>query len=419
MKRKTFEGTTCVRQRLCCVGLLMAAGAASIAQAQDLDAPRFTLRGFGTAAATTHDTDDIEFRRSASQGHGVAANDIEMYTDSIAGVQFNARLSSKFDFVLQGVSRQHADGDWDVEMSQGFVRFSPDQSWVLRAGRLGYDIYLLAESRQVGYSYLALRPSPEFYGLLTNDQIDGADIAFTRRVGSGLVRARVFGGDGAGELAFSDGTFTNPGADVYGAVLDYLNRGWTARVALVKFDYESGAALASLAAALRMTGAPESVAIADGLDHKVLSSTGLQLGIAYEDGPLQSQVLYAISSSDSIAGPDLKALYTLVGYRLHDFTPYASFASSRDDHAARTTGLPDIPMLAPLNGAVAAIQAPMRSTQDTTSVGVRFDVSSHFDVKLQVDRVSLRGSSLNFDRRTPAGSPANMTVVAVAVDFVF
>jgi hypothetical protein len=70
-------------------------------------------------------------------------------------------VSPSLDVVLQGVSRMRADGDWTVRISQGFVRWSPDESWVLRAGRIGYDIYLLAESRQVGIPIYrcARRPS--------------------------------------------------------------------------------------------------------------------------------------------------------------------------------------------------------------------------------------------------------------------
>jgi hypothetical protein len=420
MKRKTFEGMACVRQRLCCLGLLLAAGAVPAAHAQELDAQRFTLRGFGTLGATTQNTDGLEFRRTASQARGVAAGDVESYTDSLAGVQFNAALSPKFDVVIQSVISMHSDGDWDPELSQAVVRFSPDESWVLRAGRVSYDIYLLSESRQVGYSYLTLRPSPEVYGLMSNDGIDGADVAFTHRVGRGLARARLFGGRGSSETAFPDGTYADDvDANVYGACFDYLYRGWTARIALVRFTTDANPSFAQIAAGLRMTGVPDAVAIARTLEQPTLTFSGMQLGVAYEDGPLQAQALLGSIDSDSISGPDTYHFYTLFGYRVRALTPYVSFASSRDRESIRSTGLPAIPMFAPLNGAVAGIQSSFRSTQHTTSVGVRYDFSPHVDFKLQVDRVNIQETSLNFDRRSPPGGPGDMTVVAAAIDFVF
>jgi hypothetical protein len=428
MKRKTLGELSQQRQRIhwgkpltamLLPFVLLVAGTISNADAQALDEKRFTLRGFGTLAATTHDADGIEFRRGVGQGRGVAADKVEFYTDSLAGVQFNATLNSKFDVVLQAVSRQHADGDWDVDLSQGFVRYSPDESLVLRAGRIGFDIYLLAESRQVGYSYLALRPPPEVYGLLANDEVDGGDIAYTRRIGRGLARARFFAGGGASETAFADGRHFDTDASVFGASFDYLYRGWTARVALVRYEYDSDPSFTPLVAALRMTGAPDAVAIADGIDHSELYSQGVQLGVAYDDGPMQAQVLYGVIDTDSIAGPSSNSLYALFGYRVRAFTPFASYASSRDRDPIRTTGLPALPMFAPLNGAVEFIQSTLRSTQHTFSVGMRYDFNSHFDLKLQIDRVSLRDSALMYDRRLPPGGPADMTVIGAAVDFVF
>src|SRR6185503_7775940 len=113
------------------------------AQADELGDSRFAVRGFGTLGATTHGTDGIEFRRNTGQARGAEADEIDFGTDSIVGVQFDARLASKFDVVLQGVSRQRSDGDWVPQVTQGFIRWSPDDSFVARVGRVGYDIYLL------------------------------------------------------------------------------------------------------------------------------------------------------------------------------------------------------------------------------------------------------------------------------------
>jgi hypothetical protein len=321
--------------------------------------------------------------------------------------------------VAQGVTRQRADGDWTPEFTQAFVRYKPDESLVLRAGRIGFDIYLLAESRQVGYSYLALRPSLEFYGFITNDRVDGGDISYSHRLGNALVRARAFAGDGSGELAFADDTHRATSGAVYGATLDYVFRGWMARAAYVSFNYSGDARLAQIAAALRMIGTPESMRIAEDVAHEEFNSQGMQLGIAYDDGPLQAQLLYGTITSDSITGPDADKLYSLIGYRVQQWMPFVSFASSRDRNPYDNAGLPDIPIFAPLNGAVSQIQQYSRSTQHSVSIGLRYDFASHFDLKLQVDRVSLRDSSLMFDRRVPPGGNADMTVIAAALDFVF
>jgi hypothetical protein len=392
-------------------------------RAQEMDVDRFTLRGFGTLGATTHDAQGVAFRRNVGQGRGVEQDDLDLRTDSLAGVQVDFRLGSKFDVMLQGVSRLAADGDWGVRMAQGFIRYSPDESLVMRLGRVGYDIYLLAESRQVGYSYLTVRPSAEFYGQIADDDIDGADISYTRRMGPGLFRARVFGGSGAGELAFADGTYRDSKSDIHGATFDYIYRGWTGRLAFVQFGYDSSPELRALAGALRATGMPDAVAIAVDLTQSSFKSLGVQIGFAYDDGPLLAQLMYGAGNSDSIAGPNFDKSYALFGYRVRKWTPFVAHAGSFDREPIRNAGLPPVPMLAPLDAAVTAVQAVTRSTQHTTSLGVRYDYSSRVDFKLQLDRTRVRESTLNFDyRASSAGAfaaPFDMNVIAATVDFVF
>jgi hypothetical protein len=387
--------------------------------AAELGESRFDVRGFGTLGATTHGTDGIEFRRNTGQSRGARADEIDFATDSIAGVQIDARLASNFDVVVQGVSRQNADGNWKPQFTQAFVRWSPDDSFVVRAGRVGYDIYLLAESRQVGYSYLSVRPSPEFYGQITNDDIDGGDLSFTRRVGRGLVRARVFGGAGTGELAFADGPNKSTTGDVYGATLDYIWRGWTGRIAYVQFNYDAGNDIPLLIGALRATQFPNALAVAEDLDKSIYQSNGVQIGVAYDDGPMLAQVMYGTATSDSLAGPDFDKFYGLFGYHFGEITPFVSYSSSRDRDPLRDAGLPDVPPLAPLNAAVVAMQELGRSTQHTASIGVRYDFTPHVDLKLQVDRLSVTDSSIILDRRPVPGGPADLTVITAAVDFVF
>ena len=391
----------------------------SAAHAQMLDADRFAFRGFGTLGVTTHDGEGIEFRRNVSQASGAEANRLDFETDTLAGLQINARLAPRLDFTLQGVTRLNAEGDWTPRITQAFLRYSADESLVLRAGRFGYDIYLLAESRQVGYSYLAVRPSQEFYGLVTNDEVDGVDVAWTTRIGPGVFKARVFGGKSSDSTALADGTAWSGDSDALGATVDYSWRSLTARIAMLRISYGANPDLRGLGDFLVSTGVPESVDIGAELVGSTQESRGLQAGIAYDNGPLQAQLLYGHIISDSIAGPNVDAYQAQAGYRIGDWTPYASFASSRDRDPIRATGLPALPELQPISDAIWQMQKNMRATQHSTSFGVRWDLSAHWALKTQVDFTDLHDSALNFDRRESGSGGTHLTVVTAAVDFVF
>jgi hypothetical protein len=65
------------------------------------------------------------------------------------------------------------------------------------------------------------------------------------------------------------------------------------------------------------------------------------------------------------------------------------------------------------------MQSSVRTTQRTASIGFRYDISAHVDLKFQLDRVKLTDTALVFDRRVDTGRDAHMTIAAMAIDFVF
>ena len=148
-------------------------------------------------------------------------------------------------------------------------------------------------------------------------------------------------------------------------------------------------------------------------------SQGMQLGVAYDDGPLQAQLLYGHIISDSISGPNIDALQAQVGYRVQDFTPFLAFAKSQDRNPIRSTGLPGAPELLPVILTVQGMQESTRATQHTMSAGVRWDFAPNWALKAQADFASLDDSALNFDRRGPGAADAEVTVLTATLDFVF
>src|SRR5881394_4636784 len=90
MKRSRFESRP--RPKNPSIRTLLAAICAAAAvtvpvSAADLGGDRFTLRGFGTAAVTYQGADGLEYRRNIGQGKGLPADELGMYTDSVAGLQ--------------------------------------------------------------------------------------------------------------------------------------------------------------------------------------------------------------------------------------------------------------------------------------------------------------------------------------------
>jgi hypothetical protein len=392
----------------------------SMAHAAEPGSPVFTFQGFGTLALDYHDEDaDFEYRRNTSQARGVQANQLDLATDSRAGIQANLSIRDDVQVVAQAVTRQGATGDWSPRVERAFVRFNPGADTFLRLGRIGYDSYLLAESPDVGYSYLPIRPAPEFFGLFATDDVDGADAAFTRQIGEGLGRIRLFGGNSRGKQVYAHGVATPTNSDVFGGQLDYGIHSWLVRAGLVDVHVRKTPDFSALANALRATGVAQSASLASALQDGSRSIRAFQIAVAYDGRPLEAQVLLTRVESHMIAAPRVNSGFAVVGYRYRQATPFVSLAAVRSYEDILPTGLPEAGSFASLDSAARAAQTALQANQRTASAGVRFDVTPRLDLKFQVDRVHFHDTNLIFDRATPAPGGRNLTLFGIAADFVF
>lgn len=390
------------------------------AAAAELGERRVTLGGFGTLGAIYHDAEDREYRRSSAQGRGAEAGEIDFETDSLIGLQLNAAWNRQFETVLQAVSRSDEYGSWRPRLTRGFLRWNPDPSLMLRAGRIGHELLPRADSRDIGYSYLPIRPPLEVFGVLPRDEIDGADITFTREIGEGLGRAKIFGGEMGGRIVFADGSQKNiGGSKFWGGLLEYLYEGWAVRIGSGVFMAADEPPVDPLVAALRQAGTPESQDLADELAEKERRTLFTVFGLAYDEAPWQLRLFLIQADGDHPPTPKLRFGTLLAGYSLGRVTPYASFSAIDSYAETRGTGLPNAPRFAPLNAAARDVQTRSQPQQHSLALGLRYDLAPKVDLKFQIDRVRLRGTPIVFDHHSPPDDYGDMTVFGLALDFIF
>lgn len=379
--------------------------------------PAVSWHGFGTLGLTRTDNDNAEFVRDLSQPSG-AGKSWTAKIDSLLGIQANIDFSPNTEAVVQVVSRFHADGSHDPELTWAFLRhdFSPDFS--LRAGRLGTEFYMLGDSRLVGYSNLALRPPPDFYGSLVFSYIDGLDVSTTLPVAGGLLRGKLFGGLSPEDTPYGPGTTWNQhGSLLVGGYLDFLDGAWQVRLshAQVRFNHE-----APTDEFLRLLGDPLSgtpylslipdMAIAD---HWARFSS---LGVVYDQGPLNIQFMLNQIKQDSPAYSDSKAGYVQVAYRFRSVTPYLGISRSLTSREPLPNSIIPVPGL---DSITESLVSQSYLDQHTYTLGGRWDVHKNMALKAQVDWVRGTPASLFLFKNPQPGWDGDMTVFSLALDFVF
>ena len=405
------------------LGPIIAVAALAIplaAAAADAAIRGVSFGGFGTIGALYHDEEGLEYRRSASQPRGAEGGEIDFATDTIGGVQLNGRWNPEIDAVVQAVTRLTAEDDWQPQLTRAFVRWNPNESVTLRAGRIGWQIYPRADSRDVGYSQLTIRPSVEVFGISPIEHFDGGELGLKHPLGKGLISAKVYGGYTEGDVARSDGSVTTVSdSKLWGAHVEYQRGAWVLRLGSGIFEQGISYPLGGLAAGLQATGVPQAAALGEEFARDGRKSYFYVGGLAYDEGPLQARLFGAHVHPEHIVSPDIAVGQLIAGYRVGVLTPYASYSFVENTSSTPGTGLPDAPEYAALNAGAAAVLAGGQYNQSSAALGLRWDFLPKLALKFQVDQVWIDDSRLVFDHRTDPGSDTELTVLGIALDFVF
>ncbi|MDE2428302.1 MAG: hypothetical protein KGM99_06205 [Burkholderiales bacterium] len=395
------------------------------AQAQD-SGSAFSVHGFGTLGVVHNTSRQVDIVRDLSQNDGVGyTRQTDFGMDSNLGVQINTRISDTLDAAIQVVSRKSAN-DFQPEITWAYGRYAMDDDTQLRVGRLGFDVYLLADSRNIGYSYQWVRPPIDFFGGLIISYFDGADLVLSRKTAMGILRTKLFTG------VAREKTFTGPGdtffsfnqSSLYGAYADLQQQAWQFRLGYSELKLKNEfppliAALDALHSPELNQVVPAADSIGTSLSMKNKKVKYISAGIAYESGPLQAQLMLSRITSESQAFPSYQAGYLTGSYRLGRYTPYATYSAASPYHVAPLPTLPvglssDVDMLA--IGLKDALQTQFNH-QHTISLGVRYDLNDKSNLKLQIDRIHSRGYFLT--RNQQPGWNGNATLISLALNFIF
>lgn len=404
-------GSLCVGSSLC-----WSMGDATTAALPDMpDIPDISLHGFGTLGVVRSDDDHAQFVRDLSQPAG-AGRQWTGKVDSVLGLQANVRFSPSTEAVLQVVSRYHADASYQPELAWAFVRHDVSPDVAVRAGRLGTEFFMLGDSRLVGYSNLSLRPPPDFYGSLVFSYIDGMDVSVTRPVAAGLLKAKLFAGRSPEQSPFSPGIqWDQQGSALLGGYLDYIQGPWQLRLshAQVRFEHETPTDALLQSNGDPLGGVPY-LALVPEMAMAGQRARFHSLGLVYDQGPLNIQLMLNQIKHDSPAYADSKAGYLLAAYRWGALTPY--LGASRSFSSREPLPVSPIPGVDVLT---ASLVAQSHTDQHTYTLGGRWNVQKNLAVKAQVDWIRGKPTSLFLFKDTQPGWDGRMTVVSLALDFVF
>ncbi|MDR1708843.1 MAG: hypothetical protein LBS70_03900 [Candidatus Accumulibacter sp.] len=402
----------------------------------------FSFQGFGTLGAARSNTGDVHVMRNIRQREGISKH-WSVKEDSVIGAQVQYRFSDRVSAMIQAASYYREDGTFEPDVTAAFVKFDPSPRFSVRLGRVPMDMLMLADTRMVGYSYIPIRPASEFYSVPLN-YVDGINARWRIPVGEGILSL-----DGTAGYAREDlPKYHFSGAKAYKGMIDYQVGDWQFRYyyAKAKLAHDNpdlvslrqylgiltNPALAAYDPALAASAA----GISDRFEVKNQTSVYESLGVGYDDGAWQVQVVIDAMKHDNASLTNGKGLHAFFGRRIGAVTPYFAYSRNKTEpkHAAQLPAplYPMLPLsptatLGPLvTGLNTALAQAMYSSRtkvnsETYTIGARWDFRRNWALKAQIEH--LRGgkpvSSFADTSNVKSRWNGKATLFCISLDFVF
>jgi hypothetical protein len=394
---------------------------AAAVDAADTKVPMFSFGAFGTLGVVHSSEHQADFTASIFKPSGAGyTRSWSASVDSLIAAQVTANFTPRLSAVLQVISEQNYDNTYKphVEWANIKYQFTPDFS--IRVGRSVLPVFLLSDTRKVGYTYSWVRPPLEIYGLLPLTSADGLGLSYRLHVGewTNTVQANV----GRKDIDLVNGSTTEAN-DAWG--ISSLTEYGPLTIRLTYINTKlTVASLNPLFDAFRQFG-PQGIAIADKYDSNAKLFSAVGIAASYDPGAWFVMGEWGHIDSHSAIG-NKTGWYASGGYRFGKFTPYVTYAQAQADNLSdpglTVSALPPF-LVGPASGLNAALNSILstKPVQNTVSVGGRWDFMKNTDLKLQFDHTRIgAGSSGALSNLQPGfqlGGKVNL--FSATIDFVF
>ena len=407
-----------------CLAMMFAVPAIALAQEE---APSIKFSGYGTLGVAHSDDRQAEYLVDEFKPNGPGyTRSWSPDVDRRLGLQLSAQLTSSVSAVVQVLAQQDENDSYRPELEWANVRWQPTPEFSIRAGRIVLPVFMVTDTRRVGYANPWVRPPVEMYAMVPVTHNDGVDASYRLELASAANTFQLTAGTWKHDFptATGYGGGTAKARDILEFIDTYEQGPLTLRASVGQAHLEIPQ-FSAYGDAFRAFG-PAGEALADRYVPPKMHLTYVGLGATYDPGRWFAMAEWGRFDTRSLLGTKV-AWYASAGYRVGKFTPYVTYARASADSATSDPGIPLAGLPAPVAAGAAALNAALNQTlnllprQHTISVGARWDIAKNAAIKMQYDRVDLdAGSTGTFGNIQPGFQPGGRVgIFSAVVDFVF
>ncbi|MBF0420748.1 MAG: hypothetical protein HQL78_11365 [Magnetococcales bacterium] len=415
--------------------------------AADGNAGRWHVMGYGTLGLNADDGHpkasfirDITQREQDSSTTSSLITDDAWKRDTRLGLQVVFQVTPTVSVVSQGVLRDQVSSKLTHYIDWTFLAFNPVPEVDARIGRVGYDVFLMSEQRNLGYSYPWVRPPVEFYGWVPLYSVDGGDLAYNLTNQGSRWRFKIQGGSspGLGVPIDRDDIFYVTSDKIFSATVTREQGPWQLKVGYSYVNVSSEAdplefrlglftALDGVAAMDIPTISADARNLRRQMTWKDSRMNIYTIGMVYDqkDWMVQAELGKVVSSIDMSMNGTMA--YAVVARRLGDWTPFVLVSGIRPGVGVHSASIPwgeGLPegVQGPLNALQAGANQALNSTrmnQETFGLGLRWDANSRVALKWQWDATHVRANSYLLRQSLDVSQDVHVNQLSVNLDFTF
>lgn len=343
------------------------------------------FNGFTTVGGTRSDS-------SVDSQNGNISDDVGFDQDTRIGLQVSADINAQMSVTAQLLGTNREEDNFDTYFDWGYINYSLTEDTDIRGGKIKFPTFLVSDYIEVGYAYPWIRPPVEVYDSNPITAITGVDVLYRAGLGSlDLLVQPYFG------------TANDEDALVPQEVLPALGKA-PGSVEYEDFDAKNMAginvALSNEYGTLR-AGYLQTEVSADSFNVDDEDVTFWSVGATAD---WRNIIVYSeyfdrdIDGDANLFFPNQHGWYATLGYRIKRFLPHLTYAQVRGDNADGSD---------PTEG--------VGLEQDSITAGVRYELGTGADLKVEFQRVEPEGDS----RGLFMENVDDINIFSLAVDVIF
>lgn len=318
--------------------------------------------------------------------------------------KYGVNLRSEFNENIYGAAQLLATGrddQFNVEAEWAFISYKINDGFNIRVGKLNLQTFLHSDYKEVGYLYPHVRLPEEVYAFNPTRNFPGVELMHIAKIGASTTLTSQFF-IGSAEAIPSPNVRMN-GINGYGVNFQLDNKYFTLRAGAITPEVR----LTQTNHTINLPTGPVTLPdrVLDEKDRVLLATFGLSWDIANFVGFGE----YISSKTEGVTKevfPDREGAYLTVGYQMGNFLPYVTSAYADSEGTAQTA-------------ATAGFMPNPLIIQDSTTLGMRYDVNDFSAVKFEYKHIEPENTVVNSGFNMGYASDEDFTITSLSYDMIF